>query len=147
MRTANGGKVSGGDWSMAIRGGANVMQDMKVPYILALPGVLVDYIHTENGGQCHPHELLHKSGRLAGNYTVPVDDWGLVKQWCMVAAQAKVDGDSHVALKIQPAFLADKSFLDWCERCIDTTMGSRVREIGGQVGGQGGQAQIMTTRM
>jgi hypothetical protein len=130
-----GGLGGNGLWQAG--GGGTVMQDVRVPYILALPGVLVDFIHTVKGGQCRPHELLLEMGRLVGEYTLPVDDWGLVKQWCMVAAQAKPDGDSHVALKIQPAFSADKSFLDWCERRIDTTMGLRVREIGGQVGGQG----------
>ena len=128
-------------------GGNNVMEDVKVPYILALPGVLVDYIHTMKGGQCRPHELLIEAGRrIAGEYGLPADDWSLVKKWCMVAAQAKADGDSHVALKLQPANSADKSFLDWCERRIDTTMGLRVREIGGQGSGQqGGQAHLLAT--
>ncbi len=86
-----------------------------------------------------------------GDYTLPADDWRLITKWCMVAVQAKADGDSHVVLKINPAFLADKSFLDWYKWCIDTTMGLQVREIGGQFGGQGeqpqqgGQAQLMTT--
>ncbi len=115
-------------------GGGNIMQDVRLPYILALPGVLVDFVHTVKGGQCRPHELLLETGRLVGAYALPADDWGLVKQWCMVAAQAKTDGDSHLALKIQPAFSADKNFLDWCERRIDTTMGLRVREI---IGGAG----------
>jgi hypothetical protein len=126
-------------------GAINSMHDVKVPYILALPGVLVDYIHTCKGGQCRPHELLLETNRLSAVYTLPVGDWSLVQKWCRVAAQAKPDGDSHVALQIQPAFSADKSFLDWCERRIDNTMGLRVREIGGQGEGQGGQAHLLAT--
>jgi hypothetical protein len=46
-------------------GAINSMHDVKVPYILALPGVLVDYIHTTKGGQCRPHELLLETNRLS----------------------------------------------------------------------------------
>ncbi len=69
-------------------GGNHTTQDVKVPYILALPGVLVEFIHRK-GGQCRPHELLGEANRLAGEYTIPVDDWSLVNKWCMVAAQAR----------------------------------------------------------
>ena len=126
--------------------GNHAPQDLKVPYVLALPGVLVEFI-LGKGGQCRPHELLVEVARLAGGYpTVPADNWELVKNWCLVAAQAKADGDSHVALKILPAISADKSFLDWCERRIDGTMGLRVREIGGHQGtGGGGQTNLITT--
>ncbi len=84
---------------------------------------------------------------MAAEYpTVAGDNWELVKNWCFVAAQAKGDGDSHVALKILPAISADKSFLEWCKRRIDGTMGLRVREIGGLQGtGGGGQANLVTT--
>ena len=127
-------------------GGNFTMQDVKVPYILALPGVLLEFIHAR-GGQCRPYELLVEARRLEGEYTIPTDEWGLVIKWCTVAAQAQAgDGDSHLALKILPAFSADKSFIDWCERRIDLTMGIRVREIGGHTGGLGGgQAQLLTT--
>jgi hypothetical protein len=126
--------------------GNHAPQDLKVPYVLALPGVLVEFIHG-NGGQCRPHELLMEVQRLAGAYpTISADNWELVRNWCFVAAQAKADGDSHAALKILPAISADKSFLEWCERRIDGTMGLRVREIGGPPGlGGGGQTNLITT--
>ena len=127
-------------------GGNITRQEVKVPYVLALPGVLLEFIHAR-GGQCRPHELLQEVRRLEGEYTIPNDNWELVAKWCMVAAQASAaDGDSHLALKIMPAFSADKSFLEWCERRIDITMGIRVREIGGNTGDfAGGQAQLLST--
>ena len=126
-------------------GGNHSMGDIKVPYILALPGLLLEYIHTQ-GGQCRPYELLREARRLQGEYTIQAAEWELVTKWCIVAAQAAAgDGDSHLALKLLPAFSADKSFLEWCERRIDLTMGLRVREIGGHGGGQGGHAQLLST--
>ena len=129
---ARGDHGGNGLWQSG--GGNAVLVELKVPYILALPGVLMEYIHLQ-GGQCRPHELLVEVTRLMGTYNLPADDWSLVIKWCQVAAQAKQDGDSHVALKILPAFSADKSFLDWCDRRIDATMGLRVREVGGNGGG------------
>ena len=129
----------GGNGLWQSGGGNNQVEEVKVPYILALPGVLMEYVY-DKGGQCRPHELLLEMIRLSAVYHLPVEEWSLVRKWCVVAAQAKADGDSHIALKLLPAFSADKSFLDWCERRIDTTMGIRVREIGGDGGGTGGHA-------
>lgn len=120
-------------------GGNHNMADVKVPYILALPGVLLEYIHPK-GGHCRPYKLLWEARRLQGEYTLQADEWELVTRWCLIAAQAAAgDGDSHLALKLLPAFSADKSFLEWCEHRIDLTMGLRVREIGGQ--GHGGDRE------
>ena len=59
--------------------GNHAPQDLKVPYVLALPGVLVKFIHGK-GGQCRPHELLREVQRLAAEYpTVAGDNWDLVK--------------------------------------------------------------------
>ena len=125
---------AGGNGLWQAGGGNHTMGDRKVPYILALPGVLLAYIYAQ-GGQCRPHELLREIRRLQGEYTLAADQWDLVATWCVVAAQAAAaDGDSHLALKILPAFSADTSFLEWCERRVDITMGLRVREIGGSTG-------------
>lgn len=79
--------------------GAVAREDLKVPYILVLPTVAVEFI-VAWGGQCRPHELLHEVGQWAAAYdTIPAGDWSLMQKWCMVAAQAKNDGDSHVALR------------------------------------------------
>ena len=145
LGAAQAGQGTGGTGLWQSGGGNVPMEDVKVPYILALPGVLVEFIHAQ-GGQCRPHELLREAIRLAGMYQLAEEEWSLVKKWCMVGAQAKANGDSHIALTILPAFSADKSFLDWCERRIDTTMGLRVQEIGGgKASGADGHAQLVAT--
>ena len=53
----------------------------------------------------------------------------------MVAAQAKSDGDSNLALKLVPAFSADEAFLTWCERLMDNLLGTREKAHEGGLGG------------
>ncbi len=112
--------------------------EVKVPYVLALPFVLMEFMVAK--GQCRPHQLLEEIVRLEGGYSLAAGAWELVKQWCLVAAQAKDDGNSHVALQLVPAFSAEEVFLMWCERRMDNTLGVR---SGGQGGGGAGQAQLL----
>ena len=59
-------------------GGNQVMQELKVPYIITLPSMTMEFIVAQ-GGQCCPNDLLREVGRLAWVYSMlPTKDWGLV---------------------------------------------------------------------
>jgi hypothetical protein len=71
-----------------------------------------------------------------GELQVLPDKWQLVLDWCLAAAQGGNKGTSILNLwSPKPALCQDPEFLEWCELCLNTTLGQEPQQAMGQYNG------------
>ncbi len=72
--------------------GDYVFTDVKVPYVLALSLVLLDFVAKK--AQRSPYDLGVEAERLAG-VMLRGEEWALIRSWILAADHAKQDGKGY----------------------------------------------------
>ncbi len=119
---------------------AALLTEVSVPWLLALPHFLTDYILATD--HCLPHMLQkfiteHIDGE---DSQLPQNEWQLILDWCLAASQMNTGGNSLLHLStMEPALSQDPEFLEWCTRRIKMSLGPLGPEIRWLDGGTGPQ--------
>jgi hypothetical protein len=101
---------------------------VKAPLLLAIPLVLFRAIW-EEGKPLMPHKIhgltttiINSSANVAKART----DWDLILAWCILAAQQKAYGNSHLSLAVEAVTEGDDDyFKKWIDQWLYSTFGPR----------------------
>jgi len=102
-------------------------EDIAVPYLLAIPSVLVDLLRNQ-GPAPTPYEVLGTIDTfLSSNTDSDAGDWELLRQWCLVASQtgAGQTPKSKLSLETTPVTIDDDDFDKWVGTRLDVSFGPR----------------------
>jgi hypothetical protein len=119
---ANGGKL----WTPSAADGTPA--DIEVPYLLAIPSVLVDLLRTQ-GPAPTPYEVLTTIDEFVNSSaTADATNWELLRKWCLVASQTGTGSNSaksKLNLDTTPVTIDDEGFDRWVGTRLDVSFGPR----------------------
>ena len=115
------------------------LKEALLPCLLALPTFIVEFINSQ-GGACLPHKLYSfiQDHIQNGETQIECHKWSLIVNWCIAASQEKNEVSLLNIGMTNLALCQDQEFLDWCDQCIQITLGEEPRLPGEPAYGPGG---------
>ena len=109
------------------------LTEVCVPRLLALPHFLTDFILET--GHCLPHMLRKQIAEHIDwdDSQLPQDNWQLLLDWCLMAAQTNTNSNSLLHLStMEPALSQDTEFTEWCCHRLEMSLGTADTVLMGQ---------------
>ncbi len=108
--------------------GTALTSKVKVPYLLAIPNVVVEVLR-ESGGAATPADVLGAIDTVnqTMNGEVTEDQWSTVIDWCLLAGQADRNGrKSLLSIELDSVAIDDKEFDSWVGAKLDLALNPRL---------------------
>jgi len=135
-------------WEPTIADGTKV--EVHIPWMIALPLRAASLYHQFKGAVM-PHELLNAIKQHLASPVTSLgngDDWGLVQNWLLVAAQKDGGGGdistskSHLAIRTDTLLSNNNLIHRWITEKLDATLGRRPKTANTTVGIQGNMSVV-----
>jgi len=100
--------------------------EIGVPYLLAVPALVVDLLRDQGQAQT-PYEVLRTIDEyLPNDAHAAALDWDLLRKWCLVASQTGTQPNkSRLNLDTTPVTIDDEEFDRWMGNRLDVSLGQR----------------------